>query len=132
MDLEKNQPKPKKIELFLYYLVLTLILTPFYAVFVTGFVLWLAILTTKELVKISLTTVVLVFLGLGPFAIEFGLGCRLGKYLLFTVALPLTMLIGVLKSFKELFCYVTICVYRRYKRDVKKTWRTTFTEPLTT
>lgn len=132
MDLEKDKPKPKKIELLLYYLVLFVVLTPFYAIFTTGFILWLALETIKELVKITLLSVVFVFLGIGPFAFEFGLSCKFGKYLLFSVGLPLTMLIGILKSFKELFCTVTICLYRRYKKDVKKTWRTTFTEPLTT
>jgi hypothetical protein len=79
------------------------VLIPLFTIFIVAFLLWVAILTLIETVKISFITIVIALLGVGPYAYNYSKDCGNWKFFLLSIGYPLSIAIGVYRSFKDLF-----------------------------
>jgi hypothetical protein len=106
------------------------VLIPLFTIFIVAFLLWVAILTLIETVKISFITIVIALFGVGPYAYNYSKECGIWKFLLLSIGSPFSITIGVYRSFKELFSYIVFPLLKRYKKTVKKCWYAVFIDSM--
>lgn len=107
-----------------------MVLIPLFVFFTAAFLLWVTAITLKEFSKTSLIIVLLVMLGMGPYTYLISQRCGSWRMAALFVIYPLLALMGVRQCFRELFMFMVAPIFRRYKRAVKKCWRTVFLDSM--